>query len=706
MRRALHRATLPVREPAAVNTFFHRFGWVLLVPCGWLASHHGAIADENIAPPAGQITSALQQPIISVETSLNEVQQFCEDRVPLLPIANDAAAWQATSDRLRQRTLDEVVFRGEAQAWRQGETRVEWFETIDGGEGYRIRKLRYEALPGVWIPALLYEPDKLDGKVPAVMNVNGHDGKGKAAGYKQIRCINLAKRGMLALNVEWFGMGQLRSPGFGHYRMNQLDLCGTSGIAPFYLAMQRGLDVLLAHQHADPERVAVAGLSGGGWQTIFISSLDTRVKLANPVAGYSSFLTRARHFSDLGDSEQTPCDLATVVDYSHLTAMMAPRSLLLTKNLKDNCCFASPHALPPLLEASRPVYALLNVSDRLRWHVNEDPGNHNFERDNREAFYRMLRDQFYDGDDKACPGKEIASGDEVKTSEELAVPLPEENLDFSQLATRLAEKLPRNKTLPQSQTAAEAWKQTQAAELSKVLRTPRYEVAAESAGVEKQNAASIQRWKLKLGDAWTVPAVEFVPANAKRTVLVFSEQGRAKLGEQVAELLSQNARVIAFDPFYFGESKIQQKDFLFGLLVAAVGERPLGIQTQQVAAIARWARTTGGTAAANLELQAVGPRSSLIALAAAAIETAAIDRLQLTGSYGSLREVIGQELGVNQAPELFCFGLLQTTDVLQMAALVAPRPIRFEDCSEEARAALAPLAGYYQTLGSQFKPLP
>ena len=79
----------------------------------------------------------------------------------------------------------------------------------------------------------------LKGRVPVVLNVNGHDSKGKAAPYKQIRCINLAKRGMLALNLEWLGMGQLQGDGFSHNRMNQLDLCGTSGLAVFYLAMQR-----------------------------------------------------------------------------------------------------------------------------------------------------------------------------------------------------------------------------------------------------------------------------------------------------------------------------------------------------------------------------------------------------------------------------------------------------------------------------------
>ena len=134
----------------------------------------------------------------------------------------------------------------------------------------------------------------------------------------------------------------------------------------------------------------MAGLSGGGWQTILFSSLDRRVTLSNPVAGYSSYKTRVQYFSDLGDSEQTPTDLAMTADYAHLTAMRAPRPTLLTYNAKDDCCFASAHALPPLLDAARPIFELAGVASRLRSHVNEDPGTHNFERENREQFYKML----------------------------------------------------------------------------------------------------------------------------------------------------------------------------------------------------------------------------------------------------------------------------------------------------------------------------
>jgi hypothetical protein len=52
----------------------------------------------------------------------------------------------------------------------------------------------------------------LKGKVPAHLCVMGHEGGGKDVAYQQTRCINLAKRGMLALNVEWLGFGHSDRP--------------------------------------------------------------------------------------------------------------------------------------------------------------------------------------------------------------------------------------------------------------------------------------------------------------------------------------------------------------------------------------------------------------------------------------------------------------------------------------------------------------
>ena len=294
--------------------------------------------------------------------------------------------------------LDKVVLRGEAKRWSEAKTRVEWLDTL-AGPGYRVKKASLRGDSWIVDPGAAIRTRKAQRQVPVVLNVNGHEGTGVSTPYIQLRCINLAKRGIVALNFEWYGMGQLKTDNFNHTRLNQIDLTGTSGVSLHYLAQTRAIDILLSHPNADPQRLAVTGLSGGGWQTIFVSSLDKRVKVANPVAGYSSYVTRAQFpEQDLGDSEQTPVDLAGVADYTTLTAMLAPRPTLITNNAYDNCCFRGDYANSPLIWAARPFFALYKAEDHLNYHINFDPG-HNYGQDNREAFYRLLRDNFYSGTD-------------------------------------------------------------------------------------------------------------------------------------------------------------------------------------------------------------------------------------------------------------------------------------------------------------------
>jgi hypothetical protein len=631
---------------------------------------HGGSEDRQ-----SDLKTLLSHPILSEGQPLSEVQQFCDRRIADMKQPASWSAWQHEAEQLRRSVLDNIVFRGVPSEWRDPSRRVEWLDTIAGGAGYRIKKLRYEALPGLWIPALLYEPQELKGRVPVVLNVNGHDSKGKAAPYKQIRCINQAKRGMIAFNVEWLGMGKLQGDGFSHARMNQLDLCGTSGLAVFYLVMERALDVLIDHPHADVERVAMAGLSGGGWQTIVFSSLDRRVILSNPVAGYSSYKTRVHYLSDLGDSEQTPNDLAALADYKHLTAMRAPRPTLLTYNSKDDCCFASDHALPPLLEAARPVFELAGHRDRLRSHVNDDPGTHNFERENREQFYQMLGDHFYAGD-TSYDAKEIESDSEVKSADELNVPLPGNNLDFHKLALDLSAKLPLHKHGdPSSDTNATAQQPT-AKSVQSIARMADYTPTAELAGEKTAGATHAKFWRIKLGDDWTIPVVELSRDAPKYTACVVADKGRTSAAEQIEQLLSEDFRVLALDPFYLGESKLEQRGYLYALLVSSVGARPMGVQGDQLQAVTRWAAKQFG---APVKRQvAIGPRVSLAALVAVA--TAADDErpqeLVLRGSLKSLRDVIENNWSVDAYPEMFCFGLLQHCDIDDLVELAKPCSVK------------------------------
>ena len=595
-------------------------------------------------PPT--VAEILGRRIIGPDLALVEVRAFAEPRVAPMPQVATLVEWETQAARIRSEVLDKVVYRGEAARWRDLPTRVEWLGEAEGGAGYRIRKLRYEAVPGFWVPALLYEPAKLEGKVPAVLNFDGHDPLGMFADYKQARCINLARRGVLALNVDWIGMGQLRSPENAHGLLNHLDLCGTSGLAVFYGLQTRGVDVLLGLEHADPARIAATGLSGGGWQTIFLGAMDPRVKLVAPVAGYASFRTRAAFAPDLGDSEQSPTDLATITDYAPMTALLAPRAALLTFNARDDCCFVADHALPPLLDAARPIYRLYGAESKLRTHTNEDPGTHNYLKDNREALYRMIRDQFLP-DAADYPLAEFPVDGEIKTPDQLRVPLPADNATLHSLALGLAKDLPRDPTLPTNLAEALAWQEARRAKLAEIVREQRFSVREDARGEETTGDVTARLLALNLGDTWTIPAVELTRGEPRATLLILADAGRKSVGPLAETALADGFRVLAIDPFDLGESTIAEKGWLWNLYLAAVGRRPLGLRASQVASIARAAAARSGHPVA---IRANGPRSTLAALIAAGLEPRAIGDLELRDAPATLKDPILARTPPRQSP--------------------------------------------------------
>src|SRR5262249_4942939 len=135
----------------------------------------------------------LAQPILQPRQTLIETQIHLASSVKAIPPINQTAQWETYVRQLRAQILDNVVFRGEAARWRDAPARVEWLNTISAN-GYRLKTFRYEVIPGLWMPGLLYEPAQLSGRVPVVINLNGHEREGKSTGYIQERCINLAKK--------------------------------------------------------------------------------------------------------------------------------------------------------------------------------------------------------------------------------------------------------------------------------------------------------------------------------------------------------------------------------------------------------------------------------------------------------------------------------------------------------------------------------
>ena len=597
----------------------------------------------------------------------------------------DANTWDAEAAKMRRTMLEEVIFKGVPVEWREGASRVEWKDVIETGKGYRIRKLTYQALPGSpsstgrpgWpgqssqpglvIPALLYEPDDLGDTTPGVLNLNGHVGPpGKAVDYKQERCINLAKRGMVALNPEWLGFGELQGPGYQHNNAAYLDLCGVAGIAVFYLAMSRALDVLLDQERVDPERIAVTGLSGGGWQTIILAALDTRVRLAAPNAGYIGLDCRVKHPADRGDIEQNAADLAATADYPLLTAMLAPRPALLLYNEYDDCCFQTARARPSVYEPVRPLYASYGRQDAFEFHNNIDPGTHNYEREHRERFYRFLNRHFLPG---ACGrDEEFPSADEVRSEEELTVGTPKGNADFVTLARSVALGLKRERP-PGEPAALRRWQKAGRDRLKSILRYRPFLVEdvvrkASEPGDGRQTTYS----HCHLRDGWVLPVRTTVPSTREyaKKRLILADAGSRGASAPVEEALREGNAAMVVELVMQGACELGKAPHQWTMMLSSGGERMLGLQVAQLAAV------LDHEAAALSGLTAVGPASTVIALMASSLSSHAVEEIELRRGFASLQRLIDEPGRYETLSPLFCFGLLASFDIEDLIALAHP----------------------------------
>lgn len=192
-------------------------------------------------------------------------------------------------------------------------------------EGYRIEKLYYESLPGLYVPANLYIPDNIKEPAPAILYVCGHAPEQKV--YYQAYPRKFVQLGFVCLIIETIQYGEVLGEHHGCYTrgwFNWYSRGYTPAGSELWNAI-RALDLLSERPEVDPERLGVAGRSGGGAQSWFIAAADPRVKVAAPAAGATTLneqiLTRSidRH-----------CDCMVPIntfcrDFQDIGALIAPR---------------------------------------------------------------------------------------------------------------------------------------------------------------------------------------------------------------------------------------------------------------------------------------------------------------------------------------------------------------------------------------------
>jgi dienelactone hydrolase len=638
-------------------------------------------AQGNSALVAPQLQQKLQSEAVVAE----QLRRFMLGRVPPLQVPADAKQWDAEIDRLRARELA-VLYHGWPQDWIDAAPKFEEMGTIEG-RGYRIRKFRYEVVPGLYSAALLYEPEKIEGKIPAVLNVHGHGSGGKAVEHKQKRCINEARRGMLALSLEWFAFGELGSPENDHSYLGHLDLAGANGLGLFYLEMRRGLDYLYNDPRVDRKRIAVTGLSGGGWQTIVLSALDPRVTAAVPVAGFCTLTTAIEHPEYAGDdAEQNASDFRQGFDYAQLAAMQAPRPTLLIYNAADDCCFRAGVVKQGVYTDIQPFFKLYGRQENLQWHTNYEPGTHNYQRDNREALYGFLSSTF---GLSASTGEDADTDAEVRSYAELAVGLPKDNLTILGLARKLAASQKKDESMSALNVADER-KRLRGMVRYQPVRVERAWVinSLDTKGMESYS------YRFDFDNGLSATGVLFRATNTKDdapVIILIADEGMKANTDDVANLVSSGKRVLALEPLFFGQNVPGTGDWgvaSFSQMLNGLGWRAVGLESAQVVAMAEWLNlglqhgsATPGTVVTKIKNHAVteiittGPRSQSVALTAGALEPGLITAIHSRHSMASLGEVFEKPFRYGEVPELMCLDLYRNFDFDALARIAAPTKV-------------------------------
>ena len=660
----------------------------LLLP--FLLLMTSAVALAQTVP--GTVHQFLPARLQSADVVTYEMQQFLQERAPKLPHPASAEEWTAEAEQIRQHVLNDVIYHGWPKAWIDSAPKFEDMGAVPvpEGAGYRAEKFRYEVVPGFYSVAVLYEPAHLEGKVPAVLNVLGHYGTGLAMPFQQKLCINEALRGMIALSLALVDMGELRAEENGHYYGSDLDLAGVSGVGVFYLAMRRGLDYLYNDPHVDRNRIAMTGQSGGGWQTLMLSSMDTRVKVAIPVAGFAPLQGRLERIpGEPGDYEQLVPDLLDGPGYQTFVAMLAPRPTLESNNAEDSCCFRAPLVKPFIYDAVKPFFALYGKEDAFGFHSDAEVLAHNYGHDDRQQTYRFL-DKWFNLPDKP---DEIPVGDDINTYSQLAAGLPADNLTILGLARQFASQV-QHPAIPAEPEARASWTKDERAALAKVVNYQPVTVAHPwyLTDTDHNTVQSIS-FRFGMSNGLSATGVwiksQWTADNAPMTVIL-NDAGREGADHEqwdnypeVGYQLERGNQVLVLSILFTGDANPLNGDAgRFGYMMNAVGQPPLGLEAAQLIGITQWAQQNWH--ASHVALESSGYRMQVVSLVAGALQPQLFKSIAIHNGMRSLNYIFEGKVRSDKVPDMFCRDFYKEFDLDMLKAMAAPATVTQSDFAESA----------------------
>ncbi len=233
-------------------------------------------------------------------------------------------------------------------------------------DGYRVEKVVFQSMPGLYVTGDLYLPPKVDKPIPTVLYVCGHSpGPWGAKVQYQHHGIWLARHGYVALLIDTIEFGELSGI---HHGTHDLDMqywysLGYTPAGPEVWNAMRAIDYLQTRPEVDAQRIAVTGISGGGAISWYTAAADERIQVAVPVAA-----TWTVDHQVQADLLAENCDCIYFpntyqADLPLVGALIAPRPLRIISAQKDT--MFPPAGYHAVYERVRRIYELYNAADKI-----------------------------------------------------------------------------------------------------------------------------------------------------------------------------------------------------------------------------------------------------------------------------------------------------------------------------------------------------
>ena len=437
-------------------------------------------------------------------------------------------------------------------------------------EGYRIEKIIFESFPGYYVTGCLYVPEKVRGKVPAILNVIGHNQESFRNELYQVINYNLVMKGMMVFAIDPPGQGEhvqnydpkvnFSSVGYSvvehNYFGNYAFLSGYSCAKYFIWDGIRAIDYLVSRKDVDPDRIGMTGWSGGGTVTNYVAALDDRVKVAIPCswANANKRLLETKAASDAEAILYHSARLGITVD--DLIELRAPKPTMLVFVSRDE--YLCLQGARESYAESKKAYGAMNSSENLVFL--EEDSKHWLTPKIRLAIYSFFMRHLNVNGDPSEIEAEVFPRDQLNVT------------PTGYIASYLGGEMifDVNKRIAEKQVASIEYSRLNNKDhLNKVkseaLQLSGYKTPVSPGnqlfinGRYQRNGYTMGKYAVEVGDEYAIPLLLFVPDDNMEkhpAVIWLNPKGKSAdsaPGGEIEKLVKKGYIVAAMDPLGIGE---------------------------------------------------------------------------------------------------------------------------------------------------------